>query len=259
MNALTIANTAIRQFDGLYSLNDLHRAAGAEAKNAPNRFLRIDQTKALAHEIECCPEMGITPIKIIKGNRADGAQQGTYVCKELVYSYAMWISAKFHLAVIRAFDALQTGAVSPAPTFQKAKAITQATRLFQSTQRAHAGLSLRQSYLLAVSAAQEATGVDLLAVWKLDPATLPDVSPQAATARLPKKDGKLRLLEKLLRYIEAAQPVARHQDMLKRMHLQASDFRDLVDDAVANGLLLRKSGVEYNYAGTVYVLVGAAA
>lgn len=143
--------------------------------------------------------------------------------------------------------------------FSKAKAITQATRLFQSTQRAHAGLSIRQSYLLAVSAAQEATGVDLLAVWKLDPATLPDVSPQAAVARLPKKDGKRRLLEKLVRYIESAQPVARHQDMLKRMHLHASDFRDLVDDAVANGLLLRKSGVEYNYAGTVYVLVGGAA
>lgn len=143
--------------------------------------------------------------------------------------------------------------------FSKAKAITQATRLFHSTQRAHAGLSIRQSYLLAVSAAQEATGVDLLAVWKLDPATLPDVSPQAAVARLPKKDGKRRLLEKLVRYIEAAKPVARHQDMLKRMHLHASDFRDLVDDAVANGLLLRKSGVEYNYAGTVYVLVGGAA
>jgi prophage antirepressor-like protein len=143
--------------------------------------------------------------------------------------------------------------------FSKAKAITQATRLFQSMQRAHAGLSVRQSYLLAASAAHEAFGVDLLAVWKLDPATLPNVSPQAAVARLTKKDGKRRLLEKLVRYIEAAHPVARHQDMLKRMHLHARDFRALVDDAVANGLLLRKSGVEYNYAGTVYVLVGGAA
>lgn len=143
--------------------------------------------------------------------------------------------------------------------FSKAKAITQATRLFHSTQLAHAGLSVRQSYLLAASAAQEAFGVDLLSVWKLDPATLPNVSPQAVVARLPKKDGKRRLLEKLVRYIEAAQPIARHQDMLKRMHLHANDFRALADDAVANGLLLRKSGVEYNYAGTVYVLVGGAA
>jgi hypothetical protein len=150
-------------------------------------------------------------------------------------------------------------AVSPAPTFGKAKSILQATRLFQATQKAHHGLSVRQSYLLAASAAQEAFGVDLLAVWKLDLATLPDASPQAALARLTNKNGKRRLLEKLLRYIEAASPIARHQDMLKRMHLTADEFRALVDDAVANGLLLRKSGAEFNYAGTIYVLVGGAA
>lgn len=44
--------------------------------------------------------------KIIRGGNPQ--KQGTYVCKELVYSYAMWISAKFHLFVVRAFDALVT-------------------------------------------------------------------------------------------------------------------------------------------------------
>ncbi len=109
MTALTVINTSIRLHDGLYSLNDLHKAAGHEKKHQPALFLRTDQTKALIEEIECSTDMQITPIKTIRGNRADGTPQGTYACKELVYAYAMWISAKFHLEVIRAFDAMVTG------------------------------------------------------------------------------------------------------------------------------------------------------
>ena len=104
--AFTIDSQNIRQLDGLYSLNDLHKASGNQPKHQPNRFLRNEQIQALVQEIKCCPDLGITPVRVIRGNRADGLQQGTYVCRELVYAYAMWISAKFHLLVIRAFDAM---------------------------------------------------------------------------------------------------------------------------------------------------------
>ncbi|WP_369333524.1 KilA-N domain-containing protein [Vibrio ouci] len=42
-----------------------------------------------------------------------GCNSGTWACKELVYSYAMWISPKFHLNVIRAFDSMSTNQTLP--------------------------------------------------------------------------------------------------------------------------------------------------
>lgn len=101
MNALAIADTTIRQdAAGRYSLNDLHRAAGGEQRHQPRYFLANQQT------IELIAELGDSgnPLSVQRG----GADQGTYAAKELVYAYAMWISAAFHLKVIRAYDAMAT-------------------------------------------------------------------------------------------------------------------------------------------------------
>ena len=48
-------------------------------------------------------------IQVVKG----GNKRGTYACKELVYAYATWISAKFFLQVIRTFDAVISGSLQP--------------------------------------------------------------------------------------------------------------------------------------------------
>lgn len=90
-----------RDKEGRYCLNDLHKAAGGEAKDKPANWLRLDKTKELIEEYSGCSGMSIA-VSVVKG----GAKQGTYVCKELVYAYAMWISAKFHLHVIQTFDKL---------------------------------------------------------------------------------------------------------------------------------------------------------
>lgn len=97
--SITIANIDIQQDGkGRYCLNDLHRAAGALQKHKPANFLRIDGTKALIAEINQCSDVSSAYINV------GGASPGTFVSKELVYAYAMWISAAFHLRVIRAYD-----------------------------------------------------------------------------------------------------------------------------------------------------------
>lgn len=98
MSALSIADTAIRQDEaGRYCLNDLHRAAGAEAKHQPANWLRMQQTQELVAELD---RDSIPQIRGIESKQG----LGTFVAKELVYAYAMWISPAFHLKVIRAYD-----------------------------------------------------------------------------------------------------------------------------------------------------------
>ena len=119
MNQLTIAEVPIRTDEaGRFSLNDLHKSAGAEPRHQPAQFLRLDSTGALLAELS--DEQGGmgNPIVTINGGRAPG----TFVSKELVYAYAMWISAKFHLQVIRTFDAVATGQV-PAQKATRAAAV----------------------------------------------------------------------------------------------------------------------------------------
>lgn len=107
---LTILDNTIHTVDGLYSLNDLHRVSGGSRKHQANNFMRLESTRGLIHEIERSSDMrnGIKSVayKVIQGGNSQ--EQGTFVCRELVYSYAMWISPRFQLLVIRAFDSMVT-------------------------------------------------------------------------------------------------------------------------------------------------------
>ena len=110
---MIIANNTIRTLNGNYSITDLHKASGRKSKHRPNYFLKLKSTQDLIAELEAqsfrSPDDGIyKPVQVLKGVQADGTPQGTYVCKLLAYRYAMWISAKFTVIVLRAFDEMMT-------------------------------------------------------------------------------------------------------------------------------------------------------
>lgn len=107
MPPLSVCDKSISIRNNLYSLNDLHRAAGGEDKHKPAFFLRNEQTQALIAEIDKVADLQLKSSDVrISYEVVRGANGGTYACRELVYAYAMWISPKFNLAVIRAFDQL---------------------------------------------------------------------------------------------------------------------------------------------------------
>lgn len=114
MNELQILNQPIRILDGLYALNDFHKASGGADKHRPTRFIRNGQAQKLIREIGEGQKR--PPIQSVPR----GKNQGTWVCKELVYAYAMWISPAFSLKVIRAFDELTTKPASLPTTYKEA-------------------------------------------------------------------------------------------------------------------------------------------
>lgn len=126
--SLNVGGITIHQDEnGRFSLNDLHQAAGGETRHKPARFVRSTVFKDLAEalktelpasaqddcsKIEQEPDMVLglpaaEPVQVIHG----GPNRGTYVARELVYAYAMWISPAFNLKVIRTFDALMMGRI----------------------------------------------------------------------------------------------------------------------------------------------------
>ncbi|PAU37750.1 hypothetical protein CKF94_12045 [Vibrio coralliilyticus] len=111
MPNVTILSKDIRLLDNLYSLNDLHKASGGLQNHKPIHFLKNKQTQELINEIEQSKNSYFAV-----NTKRGGCNSGTWVCKELVYSYAMWISPKFHLNVIRAFDSMNTNHVPQLPS-----------------------------------------------------------------------------------------------------------------------------------------------
>lgn len=60
---VTIMDINIRVLNGLFSLNDLHKASGGNPKHKPAFFLRTDQTKEVVTELHKSNSQGLTTTK----------------------------------------------------------------------------------------------------------------------------------------------------------------------------------------------------
>lgn len=128
--SLTFSLNTIRQLDGLYCLNDLHKMAGGSKKDTPSRFIRLARTKGQIQAFEKMefaknqkmgsathnPYMGSESqnqkmgsdnspvIRVING----GDMQGVYACKPLMFAYTAWLDDDFHALVYNVFDRVAT-------------------------------------------------------------------------------------------------------------------------------------------------------
>lgn len=139
MTDLIVCETHVRQDDdGRYCLNDLHRAAGGAAKHKPALFLRRAETRGMEREIKGT-DSHLCPIVTVKGQAG-----GTYVAKELVYAYAMWISPAFALKVIRTYDAVAQAHIEKLNSLSARRARAELEYLEAECDASRCGFGLRQ-------------------------------------------------------------------------------------------------------------------
>lgn len=118
--SLEVMGKVIRNRGDLFSANDLHQIAGGDPTKRPNEWLRNKQTQELVSEIQengtnsdCDLRTGIPVSKIYQVTKGRGLN-GVWLCEDLMYDYAAWLSPKFRLMMIRCFKqyahAMQTRA-----------------------------------------------------------------------------------------------------------------------------------------------------
>jgi hypothetical protein len=130
---IPIGDITIHQSEnGLYRINDFWEASGKENKYDPRYFFALKQTKEFEQELSFNSplkggvkteneDLSSGEIPLLENEELNfkeprsrlfkisvkGKYGGIYVCRELVYLYATWVSPKFFLLVIRTFDQLQ--------------------------------------------------------------------------------------------------------------------------------------------------------
>ncbi len=174
VSPVVLFGTLIRQdSDGRFCVNDLHRASGGHKRHSPAYWMQNQQTQELIAELmKEVPVTGMPvteqnhPVMVVQGG--DPARQGTFVVREMVYAYAMWISPEFHIQVIRTFDSVATGQ-HPAPVSDP-RALAPLLLKADLEVSALLGIPLHLAQVEAVKVVMHETGIDYLPRLALAPA-----------------------------------------------------------------------------------------
>lgn len=82
--------------NGMFSLNQLHKASGTTATKRPGNWIANRQTIDFLNTYSSA---GILAVETVNG----GTRRGTWGLEQVIFAYAEWISPEFHRAVIEAF------------------------------------------------------------------------------------------------------------------------------------------------------------
>ena len=108
--SINVGGVIIHKSDnGLYSLVDLWKANGSQKKKRPSEYTKLSSSKEIINELCSTPKNMSDRISGIDGVLMminGGKNRGTYGCKELCFTYSMWLSPKFYVQVVRTFNAL---------------------------------------------------------------------------------------------------------------------------------------------------------
>lgn len=219
---ITIANTDIRRDDaGRYCLNDLHRAAGGLPKHTPGRFTITQQFIGLCSVLSRIQD-GVEP-------STSAAGQGTFVARELVYAYAMWISPEFHVKVIQAYDAIASAPAIAAPKTMK-DALRMALVEMEAREVAEAKLAI---------AAPKAEALDRLA----DKTGLFCLRDAAKALQVPERKLVAVMVEKQWLYRTGARGrLAAHAQAIRK-GLLAHKTVELKDEKVSQQVMVQAAGM----------------
>ena len=88
-----------RDKEGRFSLNDLHKKAGADATRDPRRWIFLDTTKALIEVLQEQQNLTVRKSDSLEVLQAKvGRTGGTFAILPLALAYAKYLSPEFHAA-----------------------------------------------------------------------------------------------------------------------------------------------------------------